>query len=240
MKRHLIFHICPLIGSENVWQRHIRNIRTVSTLFNGKIVIAVVVGSGLASVETVQELMRDIPVTEWIVAENKPGLNESVTFVRLLEAVQFEDGITFRGHCKAVSHQHDPIQQAWSKTMWETCMDTQSVDEALKDHVFAGSLKIQEGEAIMPDAYRWFFAGTFFWFQNAAVFARNWRAEHRTWDRWYAEWWPGDLAVNREAFCFFMDDITRRHFRPSRWSAIVEARLSEWRHSHPDRIKGLE
>lgn len=240
MKRHLIFHVCPLLGSEHVWTRHIRNIRTVSPWFNGKIVIAVVVGSGLASLQTVRDAMRDIPVTEWIVVENKPGLNESVTFVKMLEAVQFENGITFRGHCKGVSHPDSPKQQAWSKVMWETCMDIPSVDTALQSHVFAGSLKVQEGQAALPDAYRWFFAGTFFWFQNSAVFSRNWRAEDRTWDRWYAEWWAGDIAVNRESFCFFMEDIRRIDFRERRWVSTVEHRLKEWHTKHRDRIKGLE
>lgn len=227
MTRHLLFHICPLIPKRETWQKHIDSIRSHVHLFDGKVVIGVVKGAGLESPELVQEIMSGIPVTDWVIEDNTPT-HESVTFVKMLERVQFEPGITFRGHCKGVSHPLGKVEHEWSDVMWKICMDTESVDKAMETHVFAGAFKIQEGASREPDAYRWFFAGTFFWFQNAAVFARNWRAEHREWDRWYAEWWPGDLAVNREAYCLFMDNMLRRNFRRDRWKNIVMPEFMKW------------
>lgn len=220
MTRHMIFHVCPLIRGRETWQKHVHNIRTHSHLFDGRIVIGIVAGRGLEAPEAVQEIMTGIPVTDWIIEDNTAA-HESATFVKMLERIQFESGITFRGHCKGVSYPLGRVEHEWADIMWQTCMDIESVEEAMKTHVFTGAFKIQEGESCHPDSYGWFFAGTFFWFQNAAVFARNWRAEHRDWDRWYVEWWPGDLAINREAHCLFMDNMRRRDLNRSRWKNVV-------------------
>ena len=220
MKRHMLFHVCPLISGGEVWRKHVSHIRSHAHLFNGKIVIGIVRGEGLESPETVQDAMKGISVTDWVI-EGNTHVHESTTFVKMLERIQWEPGITFRGHCKGVSHPSGKVEHEWADVMWRICMDIKSVDKAMETHVFAGAFKIQEGASREPDAYRWFFAGTFFWFQNAAVFARNWRAGHREWDRWYAEWWPGDLATNKEAHCLFMDNMRRRDFRRGRWNDIV-------------------
>lgn len=220
MKRHMIFHICPLIRGGESWRKHVNNIRTHAHLFDGKIVIGIVHGEGLESPEVVQEAIKDIPVTDWIIEQNT-ATHESTTFVKMLEVIQFEPGITFRGHCKGVSYTPGRVEHEWADVMWETCMNIRAVDKAMETHIFAGSFKIQEGASCEPDAYRWFFAGTFFWFQNETVFKRNWRADHQEWDRWYVEWWAGDLAMNKEAHCLFMDNMRRRDFRRGRWNNIV-------------------
>ena len=228
MSRHMLFHVCPLTRNGEVWRKHVSNIRKHAHLFDGKIVIGIVTGEGLESPETVREMLHGVPITDWVIEENSP-VNESTTFVKMLERLQHETGITFRGHCKGVSHGPGKVEHEWSDVMWATCMDIQAVEKAIDNHVFAGSFKIQEGAAREPDAYRWFFAGTFFWFHNATVFARNWRAEHRTWDRWYAEWWAGDLAKNKEAYCLFLDNMRRRDFRRGRWNAIVLPQFEQWK-----------
>lgn len=204
--RNLIFHIYPKLGAEWNWHGHIERIRQNQHHFNGKICIGVVTGPGLASHATVQSLMSDIRVTDWVLERNTDK-SETVTMLQLLTLVKTDDPntITLRGHCKGVTHTPDGIEQDWAEIMWKACMDLPSVEDALASHIVAGALKCHESLLPNQGSY-WFFAGSFYWFRSD-VFARKWDFIRQ--NRWWIEAWPEHIAKNEEAACLFYDKMDR-------------------------------
>ena len=163
-------------------------------------------GPGLATHATVQNLMSDIRVTDWVLKKNSE-LSETVTMLELLSLVKTDDPntITLRGHCKGVTHTPDGIEQDWSEIMWKACMDLPSVEDALASHVVAGALKCHEPLLPNQGSY-WFFAGSFYWFRSD-VFTRKWDTIRQ--NRWWIEAWPEHVASNEEAACLFYDKMDR-------------------------------
>jgi hypothetical protein len=222
--RNLIFHIYPKIGAEWNWHEHIERIRRHQHLFNGKIAIAVVTGKGLAAPENVTRLMDGIRVTDWVIAENT-RLGETVTMTDLLRIVKTDDPntITFRGHCKGVTHRKDGIEQPWAEMMWRACMDIQSVEDALASHTMAGALKCHR-PLVANRKGEWFYAGTFYWFRNREIFQRDWERTEPT--RWYIEAWPEIVCDKDDAACLFFDHMDRDIL--SDWKTI-ESEFDFWK-----------
>jgi hypothetical protein len=127
-------------------------------LFNGRIAIAIVTGRKLATAEAVQKQMAGIRVDQWIVKPNS-RLAETVTMPDLLRAVKTDDpnAITFRGHCKGVTHAKHRTEQPWAQMMWDACMDISSVEDALASHIMAGPMKCHE-PLVSTQRYKWFYA----------------------------------------------------------------------------------
>ena len=225
--RNLIFHIYPLLGAEWNWHWHIEQIRQHQHLFNGRIVIAIVTGRKLATAEAVQKQMAGIRVDEWIVKPNS-RLAETVTMPDLLRAVKTDDpnAITFRGHCKGVTHGRERTEQPWARMMWDACMDISSVEDALASHIMAGPMKCHE-PLVSTQRYKWFYAGTFFWFRNQQIFERSWERMEQT--RWYPEAWPGMLCTNEESACLLHDFTDGSVIGAEYWKAVVEPDIARWR-----------
>lgn len=226
--RNLIFHVYPLLGAEWNWHWHFDKIAENAEKFNGVISIAIVTGPGLASPEIVKNRLSGVPVNHWIIEPNEKRLGETVTFTRLLETVETTDpnSITFRGHCKGVTHRRNGIEAPWANLMWDACMDIESAEDALASHVFAGPMKCHE-PLVSKQRYRWFFAGTFFWFRNADVFSRDWREMEQT--RWFPEAWPGVIASNEESACLLHDFTDGSVLRPTYWHGVVVPSWDQWR-----------
>ena len=225
--RNLLFHIYPRLGAEWNWHWHLDQIKEHAHKFNGKICIGIATGDGLASAETVQEMLSGVPVTDWIIKQNTRQA-ETVTFTDLLRCVQSDNPneITFRGHCKGVTHNQSGIEFDWAKMMWQTCSEIESVERALASHVFAGALKCHE-PLLSKKMYHWFYAGTFFWFRSKQVFERNWSYSEPT--RWFAEYWPGLIASNDESACLCHDFTDGSVLSASYWREVVEPDLLLWR-----------
>jgi hypothetical protein len=234
----MIFHIYPLIGAEWNWHRHIRFIESVSSMFNGKIAIGIVTGHDLASPETVMDLMKNVPVTDWVIKRNTK-LAETLTFPDLLGIVKTDDpnSITFRGHTKGVTHRRTGVEEPWGKMMWATCMDIASVEDALASHVMAGPMKCHE-PLVSKQRYKWFYAGTFFWFRNKEIFERDWETMEQT--RWYPEAWPGVLCKNEEAACLCHDFTDGSVLSMQYWKDTVEPDYQLWKSARPNRTMEFE
>ena len=230
--RNMIFHVYPLKGAEWNWHWHIDQIKSNASKFNGTISIAIVTGPNLAAPETVKALLDGVPVDHWIVEPNSKQLGETVTFKRLLETVETSDPntITFRGHCKGVTHRQNGIETPWANLMWDACMDIESVENALASHVFAGPMKCHE-PLVSKQRYRWFFAGTFFWFRSD-VFSREWREMEQT--RWFPEAWPGCVASNEESACLLHDFTDGSVLRPKYWYDVVVPSWEKWKQGRQD------
>lgn len=225
--RNMLFHIYPRLGAEWNWHWHIEQIAQHAKLFNGKIVIGIVTDSGTATAEEVQRLLTNVPVTDWIIKPNKVGTAETETFVEMLSLVKSDDPreISFRGHTKGVTHQRSGIEQPWARLAWQTCMDIESVEDALQSHVMAGPLKCHE-PLVRKKADAWFYAGTFFWFRSD-VFQRDWSSFEKT--RWWPEYWPGQVCENGEAACLCHDFAVSSVLSAKYWSDEVEPDWQRWR-----------
>ena len=222
--RNLLFHIFPRIGAEWNWHWHIEQIRKNAHKFKGKICIGIATGVNLENPENVQSMLDGIPVTDWIIKPNT-HMAETVTFTDLLRCVQSDDPntITFRGHCKGVTHRQNGFEFEWARVMWDTCMDIASVEKALSSHLMAGCLKCHK--PIVPkNKSSWFYAGTFFWFRNRQIFNRDWGYTEPT--RWFAEYWPDVVCENSEAACLFHDWMNRDIRRD--WLEIMRG-FETWR-----------
>jgi hypothetical protein len=237
--RNLIFHIYPKRSAEWNWVRHLENIQRVAPLFNGKIAIGIVTGDGLAKPDDVQRALSGVPVTDWVIRHNNANLAETSTFQDLLACVHADDPntVTFRGHTKGVTHMRDSIEQEWARLMWAACMDLQSVDDALASHVMAGPMKCHE-PLHSTQKYKWFYAGTFFWFRNKEIFERNWRTMEST--RWYPEAWPGMIATNEEAASLCHDFTDGSVLSAEYWQSVVAPNFEAWKRARPNRIVELE
>ena len=233
--KNLLFHMYPKLGAEWNWYWHIAQIRKHLSLFNGKICIGVATGEGLASATEVKEAFKGIPVTDWIIRPNSKGLGETTTLKDLLQCVETSDPnvITFRGHCKGVTHTKEGCEQPWARLMWETCMDWPSVAAALSSHLMAGAMKCHE-PLVSKQKYKWFYAGTFFWFRNKEIFSREWATMEQT--RWYPEAWPGVLCTNQEAACLCHDftdgSVLSNHY----WKTQVQSDFTYWLSARPNLV----
>lgn len=217
--RNLIFHIYPKLGAEWNWDRHIERIREHQHHFNGKIAIGIVSGAGLATHEQVMQKMDGIRVTDWVLKENSK-LGETVTMTDLLRIVKTDDPntITFRGHCKGVTHSRSGIEQPWADILWRTCMDLSSVEDALASHDMAGPLKCHEPLVSEKNKGIWFYAGSFYWFRNREIFQSQW--DYTGNNRWAIEAWPDAVCRSEHAACLFFDQMDRHILR--HWNTIQE------------------
>jgi hypothetical protein len=216
-----------MLGAEWNWHWHIQKIREKSDLFNGKIAIGVTVSQYTSSIDDVKELFNGVPVSDWVVTENN-NLAETLTFNKLLETIKNEDQntVTLRGHSKGVTHKEGGFEQEWASLMWDTCLDWLSVEDALKSHSFAGPMKCHE-PLFARQRYKWFYAGSFYWFRNSDVFSRDWRYESDK--RWHSEEWPGLICSESEAACLCHDFASQRSFGPDYWRNHVVPDFYQWK-----------
>ena len=230
--RNLIFHLYPLKSAEWNWRWHIDQIVKHASLFNGRIAIGIGTGSKLSPADEVMNLLRDVPVTDWVVRPNTKQLAETATFVDLLRCVKTDDpnSVTFRYHTKGVTHKKGSVEQRWAELLWETNMDLPSVDDALASHVFAGSMLSRE-PLVRRKTGNFFYAGSAYWFRSD-VFARDWATIEQ--NRWWVEYWPGAVASEKEAACLCHDftegsvlseDYFKSQVQPD-WDLWKTARMS--------------
>lgn len=226
--RNLIFHLYPLAGAEWNWHWHCDQIVRHAGKFNGKIVVAIVTGANLAKPSIVQERLKSIPNIEFIIRQNSP-LAETVTAVDLLRAAQTDDPntITWRMHCKGVTHKRNDVEQEWAMLMWDSLTDIDAVQDALASHIICGPLKSHE-PLVKRKQGDFFFAGSCYAFRSD-VFRRNWAAFDQT--RWAIEYWPCNVAQGSEAACL-VHDFTRSSVLTSEyWQAEVRPDWDLWKAS---------
>lgn len=217
-KRNLLYHVTPF-ASNDIWLRNIRQLVKRIDLFNGRRVIAVATGEGLASPDEVRAAfgMNDVEV---VPHPNSRELRENATFLKLLEQVASTDQneATFYAHAKGVAKDihcsGDPLgSRYWRNAMYHELLDGwDRIAELLEEYPVVGSHRRHHPQhpTIYPDGQSssdWHFGGTFFWFRHRDVFATNrWR---EVWQPtgWGAEAWVGRMFPFDQSACVAYDGL---------------------------------
>ncbi len=231
-RRNLLYHVTPFT-SNDIWLRNIRQLLKRLDLFNGRRVIAVATGDGLALPEVVKAAFGTHQV-EILPHPNSRELRENATFLKLLEQVASTDPIeaTFYAHAKGVAKDvlcsGDPLgSRYWRNAMYHELLDDWNrIAELLEEYPVVGSHRRHHPEQpqIYPDGQsssEWHFAGTFFWFRNRDVFATNrWR---EVWQPtgWGAEAWVGRMFLFDQSACVAYDGLTD-HYNPDSYDPKLD------------------
>ena len=198
-QRNLICHVYP--RSNGRYLRTVDHLRRRWRLFTGRKIIAVALDETTDSLPEVRGAFGDCEA-EFLTVRNSE-LQEVETFVRSLERLAAEPGITFRCHAKGATHL-DPraASHAWADVMFSACLDFPGLIEcALSRSAVCGAFR-SHGIWGGPGYHNWHFAGSCYWFRNDAAFVRNWRNVHQAF--WGAEAWPGIFGIE-ESVCLFCD-----------------------------------
>lgn len=231
-RRDLLYHVTPF-DSNDIWLRNIRQLVKRLDLFNGRRVIAVATGDGLASPDEVRAAFGQHEI-EILPHPNSRELRENATFLELLEQVASTDPkeATFYAHAKGVAKDvlcsGDPLgSRYWRNAMYHELLDDwDRIAELLEEYPVVGSHRRYHAEQpqIYPDgqsASDWHFAGTFFWFRNRDVFATDrWR---EVWQPtgWGAEAWVGRMFPFDQSACVAYDGLTD-HYNPDSYDPQID------------------
>jgi hypothetical protein len=235
MKRHLIYHVCPLKGND-IWLKNLDQLAKRWSAFDGTKNFAVVQGEGLHDEDVVfGELagrgMED-GQTLHVTAPNDKRLREVATFMPLLETIRGLDGCAFYAHTKGNSTK-DGVAGAtrWRNAMYHHLLGKASeCTRRLEDGAsMVGTNKMlwtsptEHERRTLPrptlrkspyptrldNKFQWMFAGTFFWFRLDRVFS-NPRWKDVANDRYGAEAWPGQMFPHDECHSMW-DPFHPRH-----------------------------
>lgn len=238
--RNLMMYIYP-IAQHEVWRWNIEQIRRRLHLFNGKRIVAVMTNHATNSVEDVQAAFCGERIDAWVIGHNDPNRWEMQGFPRMMEFVHSCDPneITFYCHAKGVqgpAHVTDPLLHEqprikWATAMYGACLDDMPfVEEQLESHTFAGAFKRRMIHGLPPFRSSWHFAGTFYWFRNARLFALP--AWHHFDHQWYgAETYPGQLVGWGQAAGLFCDHPPVLYLQEA-WTGQVDAMWERWKQEH--------
>lgn len=208
MKRHLIYHITPI----GTWRENIKLLREYHKVFNGHKLAVIYQGENMEYYPDIRDeifwLFDDV-----FEMPNHPILRETPSLCFLLNELQrrTSDGIAFFGHTKGVTHKspEDDGNRLESIRLWtEACYrknltDIPLVERTLEQYSIAGCFRQPAyGFTNFPPNCPWCFAGTFFWFDVAKMWARDWRVAIFN-SRFGAEAFPGFAFPLEESFCFF-------------------------------------
>lgn len=194
--RHLLYHIWPNRANDS-WRWNVAQLLKRIDQFNGVRSIAIVTDENSATVDEVKIAFGNNRITNWIVAKNDPKLGEIVSFVKLLETIPQDSGITFYGHAKGVKYSDNQNVRDWADIMYEVCLDdTQYVDASLSQYPVTGPFK-NTREYVDQMQFGWHYSGTFFWFRNADLFSRDWQSIQQ--DYYGTEKYLGDRFTHAEA-----------------------------------------
>lgn len=166
---NLLYHIWPTSGNDR-WRWNVQQLLKRIAVFNGKRVVAIAVGKGTDSAQSVKDAFHGHDV-EFIEKANDPKLREAATFVDLLERVKASDlsQATFYAHAKGVSRPDNEAEKHWAGLLYRELLD--DPDRVRRSLATRGMLGVSF-EFDTP----WIYPGTFWWFHNASLFAKaGWR-----------------------------------------------------------------
>lgn len=231
-RRNLLYQLTPF-ASNDIWQRNVRQVVKRLDLFNGRRVISVATGDGLAAPDEVRAAFGKHDV-EIVPHPNSRELRENATFLKLLEQVASTDPAeaTFYAHAKGVAKDilcsGDPLgSRYWRNAMYHELLDDwERIAELLEEYPVVGTHRRYHAEqpTIYPDGQSssdWHFAGTFFWFRNRDVFASDrWR---EVWQPtgWGAEAWVGRMFPFDRSACVAYDGLVE-HYNPDSYAPQID------------------
>jgi SAM-dependent methyltransferase len=218
---NLIYHIWP-VASNDLWRWNLTRLLPRINVFNGKRIVAIATDEETVSADEVIREFKGHHI-EFITMANDARLREATTFVPLLEAVHTLDPTeaTFYGHAKGVSRAKSvhTVEKAWAECMYHHCLDfPDRVREALAHKAMYG--------VSFPIEKAWIYPGTFWWFHNASLFARDdWRRLENNVSR-EGVGWSVEAFPNR----FFADDCERVYppeliYPPDRKFGLYDERI---------------
>ena len=224
--RNLVFHIFPRVGCEWNWHRHVQHIIDNEAIWNGKRVISIGTGDGLASPETVKRQFGDVRVDHWVVMPNSPTLGETEPFIPSLKLIESVDPneITMYGHTKGITHPIEAKEQVWSEMMWAVCLDLPSVYDALASHAMAGPFKRHMKFA----GTNYHYSGGFFWLRHKDIFSRPKWTDILQGRRSGMEFWPEKVCPNHLAAPLFHDDPPLTFLSEDYWAGEVIPDFQNW------------
>lgn len=231
-RRNLLYHVTPF-ASNDIWLRNVQQLTKRIALFNGRRVIALATGDGLAPPDEVRAAFGKHDV-EILPHPNSRELRENATFLKLLEQVASTDPTvaTFYAHAKGVAKDilcsGDPLgSRYWRNAMYHELLDDwERIAELLEEYPVVGTHRRYHAEQpqIYPDGQSvsdWHFAGTFFWFRNRDVFAtQRWR---EVWQPtgWGAEAWVGRMFPFDRSACVAYDGLVD-HYNPDSYAPQID------------------
>ncbi|OGW76089.1 MAG: hypothetical protein A2Z72_01860 [Omnitrophica bacterium RBG_13_46_9] len=222
MKTNLIYHVTPM-SENNVWVDNINCLLKYIHVFNNKKIINIAVGDDLLAAEEVKRYFIGFDA-EFITTANDPKTRETASLIRLLEEVNSidSDEITFFAHTKGTTRQGDALKTSvlWYEYMYRyNLSDIAKVKKVLTKYPCCGCFKRSGYRAYnFPRFSKWHYSGTFFWFNNRALFSRNWREIENS--RLGAEAYLSRFFSDREAYCLFMKN-TYDLYHMDYWNEVV-------------------
>jgi len=208
MKTNLIYHITPFIENK-AWIENIQCLSRYMQIFNNKKIVNVAIGENCHNLEEVKKYFNSYDV-EFITTPNNPELRETASFIKLLEKIYSLDPneITFYAHTKGVTRtKGDSLGEAvrlWYEYMYRyNLSNIEKVRKILTKYPCCGYFKGVARPPWFPEFSRWHYSGTFFWFNNYALFSKNWR--DIALERFGTEAYLSRFFSNNEAHALFMN-----------------------------------
>lgn len=230
MKRHLIYHCCP-IGN---WRWNLEQLHQRWDILTGRKIIAVAQGEHLEDWYSIRSEFKDDAIVTPVT--NDVDLRETASLSMLLDKLKYElfpgtkndpharqsniDDICLYAHTKGVTrqgpegHSQRPgmieAVRLWTENCYHWTMDQVSACE----HIFnttkcpaVGVFKRYGRVGSFPKQSNWHFAGTFYWFKVQQVLSRDYEQQIAP-QRYGAEafpsmMWPDVLSCG----CAFGDGI---------------------------------
>lgn len=230
--RHLLYHCYP-VGD---WRDHMRILRDNLSLFNGRRVLALAVGPETAGVDEVRGELAGLDV-DLLRFDNDPSLKERVTFPTLLAALrqyQSRSDVTFYGHTKGVvsSKVMGPAARRWADAMYEALLGHwPAVRSALQTHAAVGIFQ-RHWQGPVPTRAQWHYSGSFRWWRNQELYARDWQHVDPTWLG--SETHIGLVFGRGEAACLYGEFATQDCglYADSEWERWAEPQRRAWISAH--------
>jgi len=232
---NLMYHIYP-IGDKWMW--NLDQLLERISLFNGRKIIGIVVDEKSATPDEVRKYIGS-NANEYLIYENHSSQHEMRSFEDQLKELETNDPnhITFRAHAKGVSNftvkhtrknkKSDHIID-WVEMLYTTNLDNfDLVKEHLTESAMTGSCR-KFGQ-FKNDMNKATYSGSFYWFRNCHVFAREWKPKHVK--RWACEEWPGSLFSKDDTRCLFLDNV-QRLYSAEYWNQKVLPQYKTWKNDH--------
>jgi Glycosyl transferases group 1 len=226
-KRNLIYHIWPVKGS--LWSWNIEQLLQRIDIFNGRRIISIFHDERSEDAETVTRLLAGHGC-EFVIARNDLR-GESAVFGRLLDTLRTTENneVTFYAHAKGVKYGSNvswPVKK-WAETLYRVNLDDWlSVKAQLNQYAMTGAFKMLGRFTAHRNIGDWHYSGTFFWFRNADVFARDYRNVPDFYGG--VEAWPGVMFSARETGCLFLDSVHQLGYHERFWRDLGEPALGQW------------
>jgi hypothetical protein len=205
--RHLIYHITPHADAlkRRCWLWHLRQLQHYAPIFDGQRIFAVATGAGLVAPDVVAQFLP--PRSQIIAFSNSELLRETFSLPLLLArayTVAPSDAV-FYAHTKGMTWPGTPAEATtrwWSLAMYRWLLSPAGMN-LLHTFPVVGWRK-HEGSVLQPplgfpEFSTWHYAGTFWWFNAAALYAKPWWCVEPT--RFGAEVFLSRFFPTAEAAC---------------------------------------